>query len=279
MDESSTFLPTTAKCSQMTRTCFNIKPFNLDKTQFIVFNHNKNSSNSLCLMDSSINPIDKVKDLGRTISNNLKRNNHVKNRLEIDYSTFISFWRFLPASLNPSTKANIYKTYILSTLTYDSEVWSTSEDALNKLKIIPKRVLKCISPTATNDEGLQRFNLLHMNNLFVYRDFCLLNSILGGNCDFTTFNNRTLSIQKNERLRSATVVSFDVCKSLKSKTNECFLIRSSVVAIKLDKNTDITVLPEPKMLKVNSKNFSESQIFPFNFLHLLLSLHCLTNNN
>ena len=57
--------------------------FNLDKTQFIVFNHNKNCSNSLRLMDSSINPVDKLKDLGITISNNLKWNNHVKSRLKI----------------------------------------------------------------------------------------------------------------------------------------------------------------------------------------------------
>ena len=111
----------------------NKMPFNLEKTQFIVFSHNKNCSNSLHLMDSSINPVDKVKDLGITISNNLKWNNHVKNRLKIAYSTFISFRRCLPASLNPSTKANIYKTYIFSSLTYGSEVWSTSKDALNKL--------------------------------------------------------------------------------------------------------------------------------------------------
>ena len=56
----------------------NKMPFNLGKTQFLVFNHNQNCSNSLRLMDSSINPVDKVKDLGITISNNLKWNNHVK---------------------------------------------------------------------------------------------------------------------------------------------------------------------------------------------------------
>ena len=143
----------------------NKMPFNLGKTQFIVFNHNKNCFNSLRLMDSSINPVDKVKDLGITISNNLKWSNHVKHRLKIAYSTFINFRRWLPASLNPSTKANIYKTYILSSLTYGSEVWSTSKDALNNLEKFQKHVLKWISPTATYDEGLQRFNLVHMKNL------------------------------------------------------------------------------------------------------------------
>ena len=113
----------------------NRMPFNCCKTQFIVFNRNQNCSNSLRLMDSSINPVGKVEDLGITISNNLKLNNHVKYRLKIAYSTFISFRRCLPASLSPSTKANIYKTYILSSLTYGSEVWSTSKDALNVLEI------------------------------------------------------------------------------------------------------------------------------------------------
>ena len=56
----------------------NKMPFHLGKTQFIVFNHNQNCCNSLRLMESSINPVDKVKDLGITISNNLKWNNHVK---------------------------------------------------------------------------------------------------------------------------------------------------------------------------------------------------------
>ena len=84
-------------------------PFNLGKTHFIVFNRNQNCSNSLRLMDSSTNPVDKVKDLGITISNNLKWNNHVKYRLKTAYYTYISFRRCLPASLNPSTKANIYK--------------------------------------------------------------------------------------------------------------------------------------------------------------------------
>ena len=126
----------------------NKMPFNLGKTQFIVFNHNKKCSNSLRLIDSSINPVDKVKDLRITIGKNLKWNNHVKYRLEIAYSTFR---RCLSASLNPSTKANIYKTYKLSSLTCGSEVWSTSKDALNKLEIFQKRVLKWISPTATYD--------------------------------------------------------------------------------------------------------------------------------
>jgi len=132
-------------------------------------------------------------------------------------------------------------------------VWSTSKDALNKLEIFQKRVLKWISPTATYDEGLQRFNLLHMKNLFVYKDLCLLNSILRGNCDFPIFNNITLSMQKREGLRSATVFFFDVRKTLKTKTNECFLIRCCVAAIKLHKNTDITVFSEPKVFKVRFK--------------------------
>ena len=232
----------------------NKMPFNLGKAQFIVFKRNHNCSNSLRLMDSSVNPVDKVKDQGIPISNNLKWNNHVKYRLKIAYSTFISFRRCVPASLNPSTKANIYKTYILYSLTYGSEVWSTSKDALNKLDKFQKRVLKWISPTATYD-GLQRFNLLHMKNLFVYKDLCLLNSILRGNCDFPVFNNIRLSIQKREGLRSATVVFFDVRRTLKTKTNECFLIRSCVAANKLHKNTDITVFSEPKVFKVRFKNF------------------------
>ena len=210
-------------------------------------------------MDSSINATDKVKDLGITISNNHKWKNHVRYRLKIAYSTFISFRRCLPASLNPSTKANIYKTYMLSSLTYGTEVWSTSEDALNKLEIFKKRALKWINRTATNDEGLQRFNLLYMKNLFVYKDLCLLNSILRGNCDFPIFNNVTLSIPKKEGLRSATDVFFDIRKTLKTKTNQCFLIRSCVAANKLHKNTDITVFSEPKVFKVRFKNFLKSQ--------------------
>ena len=156
-------------------------------------------------------------------------------------------------------KANIYKTYILSSVTYGSEVWSTSKDALNKLEIFQKRALKWISPTATYDEVLQRFNLLHMKNLFVYKDLYLLNSILRGNCDFPIFNNITLSIQKREGLRSATDVFFHVHKTLKTKTNECPLIRSCVSANKLHKNTVMTVFSEPKVFKFRFKNFSKSQ--------------------
>ena len=241
------------KCLEWGRN--NKMPFNLAKTQFIVFKHNKNCSNSLRLMDSYISPVDKVKDIGITMSNILKWNNHFKSRLKIAYSTFISFLKCLPASLNPSTKANIYKTYIPSSLTYGSEVWSTSKDALNNLEIFQKRFLKWMSPTATYDDGLQRFSLLHMKNLFAYKDLCLLNSILRGNCDFPIFNNITLSIQKREGLRSATVVFFDVGKTLKTKTNECFLIRSCVAANKLHKNTDITVFFEAKVFKVRFKNF------------------------
>ena len=96
------------KCLEWRRD--NKMPFNLDKTQFIVFNHNKNCSNSLRLIDSSINSVHKAKHLGIRISNILKWNNQVKNRLKIAYATFISFRRCLSASLDPSTKANIHKT-------------------------------------------------------------------------------------------------------------------------------------------------------------------------
>ena len=132
----------------------------------------------------------------------------------------------------------LQNTYIIFSLTYGPEVWSTSKDALNKLEIVQKRVPKWISPTPIYDEGLQCFNLLHM---FVYKDLCLLNSILTGNCDFPFFNNITLSIEKREGLRSATDIFFDVRKTLKTKTNEDFLIRSCLAANKLHKNTDITV--------------------------------------
>ena len=131
------------KCTEWGRN--NKMPFNLGKTHFIVFNHNKNCSNSLRVMDSSINPVHKVKDLGITISNNLKWNNHVKYRLKIAYSTFISFRRCFPASLNPSTKANMYKRFMLSSVTYGSEVWSTSKDVLNKLEMFQKVVFLLFS--------------------------------------------------------------------------------------------------------------------------------------
>ena len=68
-----------------------------------------------------------------------------------------------------------------------------------------------------------------------------------------------MSIQKREGLRSATLVFFDVRKTLKTKTNGCFLIRTSVAAIKLHKNTDITVFSEPKVFKVSFKKFLKPQ--------------------
>ena len=45
-----------------------------------------------------------------------------------------------PCVTQPVNKSD-YKTDILSSLTYGSEVWSTSKDAVNKLEIFQKRVL------------------------------------------------------------------------------------------------------------------------------------------
>ena len=126
----------------------NKMPFNLGKTQFIFFNHNKNCSNLLRLMDLSINPVDKVKDLGITISDNPKWNNYVRYRLKIAYSTFISFRRCVT---QPDNGSEYLQNIHTLPLTYGSEVWSTGKDVLNKLEIFQKRVLKWISSTPTYD--------------------------------------------------------------------------------------------------------------------------------
>ena len=116
----------------------NLMEFIASKTEFIA------NGEILELRGISISPSNVVKDLGVTLSDNLKWENYVSKRISICYSLLSRLRRNLPPNLPFSTKLTMYKAYCLPSLLYASEVWHLTSSDLRKLELVQRRCCKWI---------------------------------------------------------------------------------------------------------------------------------------
>ena len=75
-----------------------------------------------------------VNDLGIIITNNLKWDSHINERLSKAQQQLFFLKRIVPFSSNTRVKVSLYKNYILSILLYASNVWFSNSPNCRKLE-------------------------------------------------------------------------------------------------------------------------------------------------
>ena len=116
----------------------NSMEFNGSKSELLIICGMSNNTKNLKFNDIAHSPVPLVKDLGLKINHNLKWDKHISKGISFCYSLFISLRRNLPSSLLSSFKLCLFKSYILSSIVYASEVWLPSTSDLQKLKMLQK---------------------------------------------------------------------------------------------------------------------------------------------
>ena len=83
-----------------------------------------------------------VNDLGIVITNNLKLDSHINQRLSKEQQKLFFLKKNVPFSTNTRVKVSLYKNYILSILLYASNDWFSNWPNCRKLEKIKRRALK-----------------------------------------------------------------------------------------------------------------------------------------
>ena len=150
--------------------------FNLSKTNFIAFGK---SSPGLSL-NTAIHASNTVKDLGLTISSNLSWSSHLELKVKSAYSIFYNLKRSMPPNTHWHTKITLFKSYILSTVSYASEIWCPRRTDLTRLELLQSRVLKWAFPGFNYKERLSKAKMLPILLEIQLRSLILLNRLLNG---------------------------------------------------------------------------------------------------
>ena len=78
------------------------------------------------------------------------------------------------------TKITLFKSYILSTVLYASEIWCPSNTDLTRLELLQSRVLKWAFPGSNYKERLSKAKMLPLSLEIQLRSLILLNKLLNG---------------------------------------------------------------------------------------------------
>ena len=115
--------------------------FNTDKTVFfsVPYCEAETSFNDFRLSTSKV-----CKDLGLYLTPELSWDEHLKRKLGHLNSLLIRLKRELPVSVGSQVKMVLFKSYFLSSLLYNSQIWYPSQKMLDKLELFQKRAIQWI---------------------------------------------------------------------------------------------------------------------------------------
>ena len=94
----------------------------------------------------------------------------------------------------------MYKSLLLLTLLYGSEIWSPSYAELLKLESFQIKSIKCICSGSSYQDRLLKCKLLPTCCMLLFKDITMLNRILTGKYDLSAM--QLIQIQYIQRLRS-----------------------------------------------------------------------------
>ena len=157
----------------------NLMTFNLSKTNFIAFGKSFPGL-SLNIENTAIPAANTVKDLGLTISSNLSWSSQSELKVKSAYSIFYILKRSMPPNTHWHTNITLFKSYILSTILYASEVWCPSKTDLTRLELLQSRVLKWAFSGSNYKERLSKAKRLRISLEIQLRSLILLNRLLNG---------------------------------------------------------------------------------------------------
>ena len=86
----------------------------------------------------------------------------------------------MPSNTQWHTKITLFKSYILSTVSYASEIWCPSKTDLTRLELLQFRVLKWTFPGSNYKDGLSKAKMLPISLQIQLWSLILLNRLLNG---------------------------------------------------------------------------------------------------
>lgn len=168
-------------------------PLNLLKCKLISFHRSK--IKDLIMFDYEIQSqkIDRVKsinDLGVMFDVNLDFKEHIENITSKAYKSLGFITRSTKEFKNVDTYVYLYKTIVLPTITYCSQIWSPHQDIyMNYLESIQRKFMRRASykigrPMLITDHDYsvlaQRFDLCNIKSLHKFYDLCFVWRVLHG---------------------------------------------------------------------------------------------------
>lgn len=200
--------------------------FHPNKCKFISFN---GYDAELLLGDVSLDKVDTFVDLGVTISNNLDWTLHIDSRIAKCNAIFNIIKRNVPYSISVHSKLCLYKSLILSTLLYCSQVWYPNAQSMVKLEKFQQRCVKWIKLSVEPySHVLTDLNLLPISLLRTFYDLTLLWKIMNDKIDCPVVNKTTSLIST----RSCSVL-FQLPATKKFKSRDNFYYRVPRIANEL----------------------------------------------
>ena len=171
------------------------------------------STTTLYIGNTLLDSIQSFKDLGVIFTSNLSWSLHVADKISKCYKVFFMLKRNVPMSASRSLKINLYKTCILSILSYASPVWSSTKTDLQKLESLNKRCIQCTGMTGDYNSTLLNLNIYPISYKLEISDLLLFHRLFHGKYDLNIFDYVTLS-ESRLSLRSSNYCMF-VLKNLR----------------------------------------------------------------
>ena len=225
--------------------------YNLNKTNLIAFGKSSPGL-SLNIENTAIPASNTVKDLGLTINSNLSWSSHIELKVKSAYSIFYNLMRSMPPNTHWRTKITLFKSYILSTVLYASEIWCPSKTDLIRLELLQSRVLKRVIPGSNYKERLSKAKMLPILMEIELRSLIFLNTLLNGfYSNFPILSHISFMILKsgayNTRLSEKPM--FHLPKVNKIRTTHDFFYRVPKLVNYFHANTNLDIFKNPASFK------------------------------
>ena len=207
---------------------------------------------SLNIENTAIPASNTVKDLGLTISSNLSWSSHIEFKVKSAYSIFYNLKRSKPPNNHWHTKITLFKSYILSTVLYASEIWCPSKTNLTRLELLQSRVLKWAFPGSNNKERLSKAKMLPILLEIQLRPLILLNRLLNGfysNFPFLSHISFTIQNSGAYNTRLSEKPMFHQPKVKKTRTTHDFFYLVPKLVNYFHANTNLDIFKNPASFK------------------------------
>ena len=179
-----------------------------------------------------------MKDLGVYFDRQLKWKFHIDFKLSTSNRQFFHIKRNVPFCVPMMIKFNVYRSYVLSILLFNSQIWSPSLMLLRKLGSFHRKDLKWVSGLVNYIEALTRLDVLPICYLLIYYDHTYFFKLWNGYFDVSPVN-YVRKANSGSDLRSSSRDYFVVqsCKKLKTECSSYnrvvrvsnFLIKKGVI--------------------------------------------------
>ena len=111
--------------------------FSLDKCHILPF---RPTDSNFVLNSATLENVSNEKDLGVVVSSDLSWTPHIRKQCQKTVSVFFLIRRNISSSVSVAARLNLYKSMIVTVLTYNSPVWFANRSNQKSLESVQRRV-------------------------------------------------------------------------------------------------------------------------------------------